>query len=82
MPHPDGSIPQQRVATSASKVSTLNIGDVFKSLDKLLKDEIDELMLLFQFTKPDFYNAYKNARVIVNYSGRGKAKPETPADPT
>lgn len=73
--------PQQRVATTESKVSTGNIGEVFKSLDKLLKEEIDELMLPFQFTQPDFYNAYKNARIIVNYSGRGKSKSGTPDGP-
>lgn len=71
---------QPRVATTKSKVSTGNISDVVKSLDKLLKDEIDELMLPFQFTQPDFYNAYRNARIIVNYSGRGKAKPDVPAE--
>lgn len=70
---------QPRVATAEAKVSTGNIGEVFKSLDKLLKDEIDELMLPFQFSQPDFYNAYKNARIIVNYSGRCKTKTETPA---
>jgi hypothetical protein len=70
---------QPRVATAVAKVSTGNISEVFTSLDKLLKDEIDELMLPFQFSQPDFYNAYKNARIIINYSGRGKAKPEIPA---
>jgi hypothetical protein len=74
--------PQQRVATAESKVSTLNIGKVFKSMDNLLKDEIDEMMLPFQFTQTDFYNIYKNARKIVNYSGRGKGKPGKPEDPT
>jgi hypothetical protein len=72
---------QPRVANTEAKVSTGNISDVFKSLDKLLKEEIDELMLPFQFTQPDFYNAYRNARIIVNYSGRGKAKAEAPVVP-
>lgn len=66
--------PKQRVATTESKVSTGNIDKVYKSMDKLLKDEIDELMLPFQFSQPDFYSIYKNARIIVNYSGRGKGK--------
>lgn len=73
--------PQQRMATTESKVSTGNIGKVYKSIDKLLKDIIDELMLPFQFSQPDFYNTYKNARIIVNYSGRGKAKPNKPDAP-
>jgi hypothetical protein len=75
------AISKRRVAISESKVSTGNIGDVFKSLDKLLKDEIDALMRPFQFTQPDFYNAYKNARIIVNYSGRGKDKPDETTPP-
>jgi len=73
--------PQQRVATTESKMSTGNIDKVFKSTMKLLKEVIDELMLPFQFSKPDFYNTYKNARLIVNYSGRGKGKPGKPEDP-
>lgn len=75
------AIPQKRVASTVSKVSTLNIGDEFNAIDKLLKDEIDSLMLPFQFTHPDFYNAYKNARIIVDYSGRGKTKPGNPLPP-
>jgi len=74
--------PQQRVATTESKMSTDNIDKVYKSTMKLLKDVIDELMLPFQFSQPDFYNTYKNARIIVNYSGRGKGKPDNPDDPT
>ena len=74
--------PQQRVATTESKMSTDNIDKVYKSTIKLLKDVIDELMLPFQFSQPDFYNTYKNARIIVNYSGRGKGKPDKPEDPT
>ena len=74
--------PQQRVATTESKVSTGNIDKVFKSTMKLLKEVIDELMLPFRFSQPDFYNTYSNARIIVNYSGRGKGKPDKPEGPT
>jgi len=70
--------PQKRVATAESKVSTRNIRTGIKSTDLLLKDEIDELMLPFQFSQTDFYNIYRNARKIVNYSGRGKGKPDKP----
>jgi len=65
------AIPQRRVATSVSKVSTGNIGETFNEIDKLLKTEIDVLMAPFQFNHADFYKEYKNARKIVNYSGRG-----------
>ena len=69
------SLPKRRVASSISKTSTGNIESVFTAQDKLLKDEIDVLMSLFQVSQPDFYNAYKNARAIVNYVGRGKGAP-------
>lgn len=66
------AIPQRRVASSMSKVSTSKIGELFDSLSKLLKDEIDVLMMLFEESNPDFYKAYKNARIIVDYTGRGR----------
>ena len=68
------AIPKKRVASSFSKVSTSNIGDEIEAMITLLKDEIDSLMLPYQFTQPDFYKAYKNARLIVGYTG---PKPKT-----
>lgn len=70
------AIPQKRVANSVSKVSTLNIGEIFNSVTKMLKEEMDVLMLLFAENEPDFYNAYKNARLIMDYTGRGKTQTE------
>ena len=70
--------PKKRVATAESKVSTRNIRAGIKSTDLLMKDEIDNLIHPFQFTQADFYNIYMNARKIVNYSGRGKGKPDKP----
>ena len=72
------TIPLRRVATSNSKVSTLNIGDEFSATDQLLKEVMDSLMRPFNFTHPDFFNAYTNARKIVNYKGGGKKKPASP----
>ena len=74
------AIPQKRVASNMSKVSTLNIAGVFSSVDKLLKTEADIFMMPFRFTQPDFYNMYKNARLIVNYTGKRKMQdgPQVP----
>lgn len=72
----NAAIPQKRVANSMSKVSTLNISVVFNSMSKMLKEEMDVLMLLFEQAEPDFYKAYKNARSIVGYMGRGKLENE------
>lgn len=70
------AIPQKRVASSVSKVSTMNISELIDSLSKLLKEEMDVLMLLLEDAQPDFYNVYKNSRIIVNYGNGGKSKPE------
>lgn len=67
------AIPKRRVAINISKVSTGNIDGVFKAQDKLLREQVDALMEPFQFSQPDFFNAYRNARSVVDYSGRGKA---------
>ena len=73
--------PQKRGAVIVTKASTSNIAGMFKTMGKLLKDEIDELMLPFLFSQPDFYHAYRNARIIVDYTGRRKSKPDKPDDP-
>ncbi len=70
------SIPKRRVATNISKVSTSNIGDMVDAMIKLLNEEIDVLMEPFLYPQPDFYKAYKNARKIVGYHGRGRSKDE------
>lgn len=66
------AMPLKRVAVSVSKVSTGNISGVYEEIDQLLKTKIDTLIGPFQFTQPDFFNAYRNGRLIVDYSGRGK----------
>jgi len=66
-------LPLRRAASSVSKVSTSNISEVFHEIDMLLKTKLDLLLKPFRFTQPDFFQAYKNARALVNYTGRGKA---------
>lgn len=70
------AIPQKRVADTMTKVSTHNISAVFNSTTKMMKEEMDVLMLLYAESESDFYNAYKNARMIMDHSGRGKTKTE------
>jgi len=67
-----------RSGLKISKVSTGNIDGVFRAQDKLLIEQVDALMEPFQFSLPDFFSAYRNARSVVDYSGRGKAAPATP----
>jgi hypothetical protein len=68
------SIPQKRIATGTTKVSTSNIHHTFTEIDLLLKDELDKLMLPFEFSQPDFYNEYKSARSIIGYTGGRKGE--------
>jgi hypothetical protein len=70
------AIPQKRLATTVSKVSTKKLNEVFQTNDHLLKEVIDIFVAPFQYAYPDFYNEYKNARMIVGYTGRGKTKKE------
>src|SRR5665647_1157160 len=72
------AIPLKRGANNISKVSTENIADVFKMMNTLLKEEIDKLMGPFEFTHPDFFKTYKNARIVVDYKGGGKSIPPEP----
>ena len=67
------SIPLKRVATTFSKVSTGNIDEVYHAMDALLRNKVDLLMQPYQFTQPNFFHAYKNGRMVINYSGKGKA---------
>ena len=75
------AIPQHRVASSMSKVSTSNINGLINSISRMLKEEKDILMLLFEESHPDFYRAYKNARIIVDYTGRGKTSGDESTPP-
>jgi len=66
-------LPLRRVATTVSKASTSDISEVFHEIDVLLKTKLDLLIKPFKFTEPTFYKEYRNARALVNYTGRGKA---------
>ena len=68
------AIPQKRLATGTSKVSTVYINEPFIAIDDLLKNEPDVLLMPFQFTQPDFHNEYCSARSMVGLGEKSKAK--------
>lgn len=70
----DKAVPKKRGADNVTKLSTKIIAEIFKELNKLLRERIDVLMGPLEFTNPDFYYTYKNARIIVDYSGRKPSK--------
>ena len=64
------AIPEKRAATSESKAVTEALKQTFKATSLLLKDKLDNLMLIFQAVNPDFYNAYTNSRIIIDLGRR------------
>jgi hypothetical protein len=72
-----GSYSQKRVAVTVSKSATAKTNEMFKTIDNLLKTEIDVHVAPFQFQHPDFYSEYCNARIIVGYTGGGASSVAT-----
>ena len=64
------AIPAKRAAVSASRTSTTNIKNTFKEIDKLFKDKLDNLLVLFQVPNSTFYNEYKASRTIIDLGVR------------
>ena len=64
------AIPEKRAATSETKAATEALKQTFRATSLLLKDKLDNLMLIFQAVNPDFYNAYTNSRIIIDLGRR------------
>ena len=58
-----------RSAEAVRKQQTAELELLFKSTDQILKGQLDQLMVLFETSHPDFYGAYKNARIIIDLGG-------------
>ena len=71
-------LPQKRTQQSKSSLSTKNLEDAIARIDVLLDDTIDVLVKPWEFIQPDFFNAYTNARIIVDAASR---KSTTPTEP-
>ena len=69
-------LPQKRTQQSKSVLSTKNLEEAIDQIDLLLSDTIDVLVKPWEFKEPDFFNAYKNARTIVDAASRKTKKPE------
>lgn len=52
---------------------------LFAQVDQLLKRQIDKLAVSLESTDPDFYEGYKNARIIIDYGTRHEQTAEEPA---
>jgi len=61
-----------RQAILGRKSVTQSISDLQRSIDNLLQEELDELLLVFKTTQAAFFEAFRNARIIIRYNKKGK----------
>jgi NADH:ubiquinone oxidoreductase subunit C len=55
-------------AIAIRKQKTSNIKELFATLDSILYDKLDRMMVLFQESHPEFYGEYRNSRNVINTS--------------
>lgn len=68
-----------REAVNARHMHTENLKTLFTATSKLFREQLDPLMIPFRLTNPELYNAYKQARIIINRKGSsGKPTPPKP----
>lgn len=56
--------PREAIVSRGTYTELLN--QLFKQADFVLKNEIDNLMIVYKTTKPDFYATYKESRKIID----------------
>lgn len=68
-----------REVISKRKTTGETLNSVMRDIDKLFKDQIDNLVKTYEETNKDVVQTYKNARAIVDI-GKRKAETEEPAN--
>lgn len=56
-----------RQAILKRKTVTESINDMEREIDELLHSEMDRLALVFKFNEPTFFQAYRSARLVIDY---------------
>lgn len=74
------SLPARRISVSELKAANKKLKELLKQATDLAADQIDRMLVQFGTSNPDFYNAYLNARKVVDYGIRHE-KPEDPENP-
>jgi hypothetical protein len=69
-----------RQTKAGTKAATDLLPDKMDDADRICERQLDRLMERYQTSNPDFYGAYKVARVIVDLGG-GSGTPPTPPTP-
>ena len=60
------AVPSPRNAVSQRAAYVQSLKSLFKEADDILKNQLDKLAVQFKATQPQFLNAYKNNRVIID----------------
>jgi len=71
-------IPKKREAVGVSKTATRNMEEIFTETNDFLKKKMDNIMLAFRTTHPDFYQQYLSARIILDLGHGGEHTKEEP----
>lgn len=59
-------VPAPGTAKQSKKTATINLRNLFKETDVILKFQLDKLMLVYKTTNSDFYNNYVGGREIID----------------
>ena len=58
--------PKPRSAISSRKTTTANLAALFDQTDRILKERMDKIVVLFRSSQPVFVETYENARRIID----------------
>ena len=68
------NIPAYRVSVTERKAANEKMKELFLTVDSLLNEQVDRMMVRYKNTSPEAYAAYINARSIVHYGIRHESK--------
>ena len=71
-------IPVKRTQVNKTALSTQNLEEAIDKINLLLNDTLDILVKPWKEKEPDFYNSYKNARIIVDAGFRKRPEDAQP----
>ena len=66
----ESKLSSPRITIGERKVAIKELEGLFKEINAILSDETDRMIVPYEKTDPDFYNAYMNAREVVKYGIR------------
>jgi hypothetical protein len=76
----DAQMNAPRNAMIGRKGETSRIKSLRKELDAIIKFQLDKLMVILKEEHPDFFMAYNNARIVVDYKNRSAGMTEVPPE--